>query len=276
MKRWSVNRQSNIYLPLKGRIEKIVPLTEDVNLYRIRSEKTLNYSAGQFFMVSVWGYGEVPISVCSLPEAPDILDISIRKVGFVTNAIHRLREGDELWFRGPYGRGFPLELSIDRDVILVAGGIGLAPLRAVIHWLIKHRKKVGRISLLYGAKTPSQLLYREEFDQWRKEGIKVVLTVDAPEDGWTTNVGVVTTLWHHVEGDFKKSVAYICGPPVMINTSMLDLYRFGMPLERIITTLEAHMKCGVGKCGHCYASEKYICTDGPVFNYEEIKRYRLL
>jgi|Deesub1362B_J571_1020462.scaffolds.fasta_scaffold00195_20 sulfite reductase subunit B len=276
MKRRSSNRKNNIYLPIKGRIESIVPLTEDVNFYRIRSEKPLSYGVGQFFMVSVWGYGEVPISVCSLPEKPEILELSIRKVGFVTNAIHRLKEGDELWFRGPYGRAFPMELSINRDVILIAGGIGLAPLRAAIHWLIKHRKKVRHISLLYGAKTPSQLLYREEFTQWEKEGIKVVLTVDSPEDGWTANIGVVTTLWHHIDVDFKRAVAYICGPPVMINASMLDLYRFGMPLSNIITTLEAHMKCGVGKCGHCYASEKYICTDGPVFSYEEIKRYRLL
>ncbi len=264
----------NIYTPLKGKIEEARELCPDVKLYRVRVPKEVHYYPGQFFMLSLWGYGEVPISVCSLDDT-QTLEFTVRKAGFVTSAIHQLQAGDTIWLRGPYGRRFPLEMSYHRDVVVVAGGIGLAPLRAVIQYLLKERRKVKRVTLLYGSRTPDGLLYREEYDTWRASDVKVVLTVDCPSDGWRGNVGVVTTLWHQVEGELREAVAYVCGPPVMIKAALTDLFLLGMPADRIVTTLEAHMKCGVGKCGHCYNDGRFICTDGPVFTYKEIKEWDL-
>ncbi len=263
--------KENPYLPLRAKIIKTKNLGPDTKHYWIRPSKAFNPEPGQFMMLSVWGYGEVPISVAGINSKT--LEFTIRKVGHVTSALHNLDKGDTLWIRGPYGRGFPLDISETRDIIVVAGGIGLAPLRPLIHHFISTAPE--RLTLLYGAKTPEELLYREELSRWEKQGAKVVLTVDHPTDNWHSNVGVVTTLWHHFEGNFKEATAYVCGPPVMIRAALKDLFYFGMPPERIITTLEAHMKCGLGKCGHCYNGPRYICTDGPVFSLAEIRTYSL-
>jgi sulfite reductase subunit B len=266
----------NIYIPLSGRIEKIIQQTSDVKLFRVMMDSTLNYSPGQFFMVSVWGAGEVPISAASLFDEKGAIDLCIRKVGVVTNAIHSLQEGQTLNLRGPYGNMFPVDIAKDKDIVLVAGGIGIAPLRPLIHWFIKNRSEAGQITLLYGSRTPDAILFTEEIEMWRKGGVKVVLTVDRGSSNWKGYVGLVTGLWHEVHADFKKSAAYICGPEIMIKAAMRELFSLGMSDESIIATLESHMKCGVGKCGHCYAGVKYICTDGPVFSYKEIKTHSLL
>ncbi|HEC98756.1 MAG TPA: hydrogenase [Nitrospirae bacterium] len=261
----------NIYLPVNGKIEEIIPQGRDVSLFRVRTQMPLNYVPGQFFMVSVWGAGEVPISVTSLFGADKAVELCIRRAGFVTETIHSLKAGDPLWLRGPYGNGFPLEISKNRDVVVVAGGIGMAPLRPLIEWFMKKPEDVGRVTLLYGAKTPEDIVFRDEMEDWKERGIKVLLTVDRADECWKGHVGLVTGLWQEVHSDLKKATAYICGPEVMIKAAMGELFLFGMPEERIITTLEAHMKCGVGKCGHCYTGPRYICTDGPVFSYREIK-----
>ncbi len=268
--------KNNIYLPFNGRIEEIIPLAPDVGLFRVRVESQLTYSPGQFFMVSVWGAGEVPISVASLPDEGGVLDLCIRKAGMVTTAIHSLQTGQSIGLRGPYGNGFPLEASKGRDIVVVAGGIGIAPLRPLIHWLIRNPDKAGQVTLLYGSRSPEDMVFRDEIEKWREGGINVVLTVDKGNEKWNGHIGLVTGLWHEVRTDFKKAAAYICGPEIMIKAAMRDLFFLGMPDNRIITTLEAHMKCGVGKCGHCYAGPKYICTDGPVFSYEEIKKHAIL
>ncbi|NOX20778.1 MAG: hydrogenase [Nitrospirae bacterium] len=267
-------QENNIYRPIKGTIERIKKQTSDVSLFTLELEEPVHYKAGQFFMVSVWGAGEVPISVTSLARKSTRIEFCIRRVGMVTGRIHQLKEGDNLWIRGPYGRAFPLELAKGRDVVIVAGGIGIAPLRPLIETFMKRKKY--KVSLLYGSRSPDDIVYLDETRKWKQQGVNVVLTVDRPTDGWKGNVGLVTTLWHLAEVDFKKSVAFICGPEVMIRAAMQDLFFFGMPEERIITTLEAHMKCGVGKCGHCYAGKLYICKDGPVFSYKEIKEQSIL
>jgi len=266
----------NIYLPFPGRVEKIFKKTGDVNLYRVQMTKPVSYSPGQFFMVSLWGVGEVPISIASLQERKDTIEFCIRKAGFVTGAIHSLKEGETLWLRGPYGNGFSTDSVLGRDVVVVAGGIGIVPLRPIIQWFIKKRTDVKSVTLLYGSRTPDDVVFTDEVEEWRKGGIKVVVTVDRGRSGWTGNVGLVTTLWHEARINYKESVAFICGPEIMIRAAMQDLFFFGMPDESIVTTLEAHMKCGIGKCGHCYASEKYVCTDGPVFTFKEIKEFALL
>lgn len=269
-------KNANIYMPLSGKIEEIKQLTSDVRLFKVRTDVPVDYIPGQFFMVSVWSAGEVPISVASLPEKNGLMELCIRKIGVVTSTIHSLDTGQTIGLRGPYGKGFPIGISKGRDVVLVAGGIGIAPLRPLMQQFIKNYHEVGKVTLLYGSRTPDEIIFQDEVEEWAKNGITVVLTVDRGNDNWNGNVGLVTSLWPEVHTNFKKAVAYICGPDVMIKAAMRDLFFLGMPDERIITTLEAHMKCGVGKCGHCYAGPKYICTDGPVFSYKEIKEQSIL
>lgn len=269
------NGNENVYVPVTGRIEEILRQTEDTSLFRIKTGSPLRYKPGQFFMVSVWGAGEVPLSAASLCE-DDTVEFSVRRAGVVTKAIHGLRNGEVLWFRGPYGNGFSLEPSRERDVVLVAGGIGIAPLRPLIQSFIRKPEGTGKVTLLYGSRTPESIVFRDEVEGWSEKGIKAALTVDRAGEDWKGYTGLVTGLWHEVSSDFKEASAYLCGPEIMIKAAMRALSFFGMPEERIITSLEAHMKCGVGKCGHCYAGPKYICTDGPVFSYKEIKEYALL
>ncbi len=268
------HRKENIYIPERGTIISVNEETVSVRLFKVRLQRPIEYKAGQFFMVSLWGAGEVPISVTSLPDGNGNIEFCIRKAGAVTSRLFELKSGDTLWFRGPYGRPFPLDKAKGRDVVIVAGGIGIAPLRP----LIEHfsRRKKGKVVLLYGSRNPDEIIYRNRTEHWQKMGVKVVLTVDRASDSWSGNIGVVTTLWHLTEVDFREAVAYICGPEIMIKAAMQDLFFFGMPEDRIITTLEAHMKCGVGKCGHCYAGRLYICKDGPVFTYKEIKKHGIL
>ncbi len=268
-------KAENIYLPVSGRIEEIRKKTEDVSLFRVSTASPLRYTPGQFFMVSVWGAGEVPISTASLCEDDLFVEFCVRKAGTVTGAIHSLQEGDRLWLRGPYGNGFAVGRRANGDVLLVAGGIGIAPLRPIIQMFAKDGS-AGSVTLLYGSKGPQDVVFMDEVQVWRSGGIDVILTVDRANCDWRGSAGLVTDLWHRARVDFSRATAYICGPEIMIKSVMRDLSLFGMPDERIITTLEAHMKCGVGKCGHCYSGPKYICTDGPVFSYKEIKEYSLL
>lgn len=267
--------KENVYKPFSGKIEEILRQTEDVCLFRIRTNVPLDYLPGQFFMVSVWGSGEVPISVASLCEDDTMVELCIRKAGVVTTAIHSLRNADIIWLRGPYGSAFPLERSTKRNVVVVAGGIGMAPVRPLIQQFMKDNEKERRVTLLYGSRTLKDIVFRNEMERWKSEGIKVVLTVDRADNDWKGHIGLVTGFWHEVDADFKEATAYICGPEVMIKAAMRALSFFRMPDERIIASLEAHMKCGIGKCGHCYSGPKYICTDGPVFSYKEIKEYAL-
>jgi sulfhydrogenase subunit gamma (sulfur reductase) len=266
----------NVYIPLNGKIEDIMRLTGDVSLFKVKTESPIDYVPGQFFMVSFWGVGEVPISAASLPEKNGTIELCIRKTGVVTSAIHSLQTGQTIGLRGPYGNGFPIDISKGKDVVMVAGGIGIAPLRPLIQQFIKKPNETGKVTLLYGSRTPDEIIFRDEVEEWEKAGITVVLTVDKGSDKWNRSVGLVTGLWPEVRTSFKKAVAYICGPEVMIKAAMRDLFFLGMPDEKIITTLESHMKCGIGKCGHCYAGPKYICADGPVFSYREIKNHSML
>ncbi len=188
----------------------------------------------------------------------------------MTGALHSLKTGDKLGLRGPYGRGFPLELAKGRDIVIMAGGLGLAPLRPLVLEFVRRRKDYGEVFLFCGTKTPGDLLYRDEFPGWEASGIKTTQTVDCKDERWQGCVGLVTTLLDPVSKDLKDATAYVCGPPVMIEASMERLSQRGIPDERIITTLEAHMKCGVGKCGHCYMGPRFVCTDGPVFTRKEL------
>ena len=262
-----------LYLPAKAEILEVIELTSDVKLFKLKKPKGFYYSPGQFLMASVCGAGEVPISITSTHEIHKEIELCIRRVGVVTSALNNLNTGDHLGIRGPIGNRFPFEEAFGEDILFVAGGIGIAPLRSLINLVIEQKEKFGKIALIYGSRNPSEVLFLEEILQWKERGIDVSLTVDVKSDGWKYSTGLVTEYLNKQKISFKTCHSYICGPHVMIKAVMRDLSLMGMPSENIMTTLEAHMKCGVGKCGHCYTDGKYVCTDGPVFNYIEIKQF---
>jgi NAD(P)H-flavin reductase len=197
----------NIYKPFDARIEEVIPLTADVSLFKVSPERLVGFSPGQFFMLSVWGYGEAPISVTSGADEP--LSFAVRKAGLVTGALHGLTPGDRLGLRGPYGRGFPLDIAKGRDIVLMAGGLGLAPLRPLVLEFLRGRQDYGDVLLFYGAKTPRNLLYRDEFPGWEASGIKTALTVDCKDEGWQGCIGLVTTLLDETGKDLKDATAYV-------------------------------------------------------------------
>ncbi|MFH1347530.1 MAG: FAD/NAD(P)-binding protein [Candidatus Margulisiibacteriota bacterium] len=265
---------ANEYLPRAAEIVKLRDLTDDVRHFTLKFKdgKKFEYKPGQFVQVSLFGVGEAPISITSTFERGDALEIAIRKVGSLTTAIHELKEGDELFIRGPYGNSFPWQESKGKDVLFIAGGIGLLPLRSVMNAVFHHRKDYGKISVLYGSKCPEECVYEDELENWGKiDNVEVLRTVDAPSPGWKGNVGVVTTLFDKIDFNPDKTIAYLCGPPIMIKFTNLTLEDKGLRPDDVITTMEMHMKCGIGKCGHCIVGHKYCCTDGPVFTYAELK-----
>jgi NAD(P)H-flavin reductase len=219
----------------------------------------------------VFGAGEFAVSLPPSPET-DRLHITVRRIGKVTHALHALEPGDKLGVRGPFGNGFPFEEIKGKNVIYVAGGIGLIPLRSSIVHVLQHRAEFGRILLLYGAKTSADLLYRRDIDAWRKTpGFETFITIDRPEPGWDGEVGFVNKLIEKAKIPVENTVAFVCGPPVMFNIAIADLLARGMSEDHIVSTLERQMKCGIGKCQHCAIGRTLVCTDGPVYTYRQIK-----
>lgn len=266
----------NIYLPLKTSVRSVREVAKDVKLISLVVPGDFTYDCGQFVMASVMGAGEVPLSITSTPGAGD-LDICIRRVGSVTSALTGLTAGDEIWVRGPYGKSFPVDGR--RDTLFICGGIGIVPLRPLINRMTASPTGPAgtrRCTVIYGSRNPSEVLFRDEVLAWQRSGANVILTVDCdPSGSWDCRLGLVTDHLHASGVDFRDCTAYLCGPHVMIQAVMRDLSLMGVPADRIITTLEAHMKCGVGKCGHCYCGGKLICEDGPVFSLEEIRKYNI-
>jgi sulfite reductase subunit B len=269
---------SKLYIPRAAVINNVEELTYDTKLFKVQfkdghkgnGSSENDYKPGQFVQVSVLGAGEVPISVCSSPTEKGYFELCVRKIGLVTGAMDSLKEGDELGIRGPYGNGFSMEQLKGQDLLFVAGGIGLAPLCSVIKFVFDNREDYGRVVILYGARTKEDIVFAEELQRWGKEdNIEVLMTIDQPQEGWNGHVGVVTTLL----GEVRQPATYkalVCGPSIMIHFAIKELLDLGLKEEDIITTLERHMKCGVGKCGHCYIGGKYVCTDGPVFTYAQL------
>lgn len=276
--------QVNPFLPEPARIVRAYNLTQDVRFFQVRlvdMEKALSfrYRPGQFAMISVLGAGEAPFSISSTPSRPGLLEFCIRKVGTVTNALFRLRENSLIGLRGPYGNGFPIEAMEGKDILIVVGGLGAAPLRSVLLYCLDNRDQFGRVIVLYGAKRPAEMIFREEyFDLKKRVDLECYLAVDADDTGtWTENIGVVTTLFPKVQDvDPANTYALVCGPPVMYKFVIRELIKLNIPKNQILMTLERRMKCGVGKCGHCAIDYIYTCLDGPVFTYWDVLHMREL
>lgn len=263
------------YLPIRAKITEARDIGNDVKLFTVNPGKKAGYIPGQFFMVGVWGAGEVPISVTSVQKNRRSMEFAIRKVGSVTAALHRLKKGDTLWLRGPYGNGFDIDVARKRDVLFIAGGIGIVPLRPLLNTILAHSRQGNKVFLLYGSRNPSSILFQQDIRAWQKKGVEVILTIDVKNRTWKGNVGVVTEHLDTIPADFRNSCAFVCGPEIMIDRTMKELSQRGMPGWRIITTLEARMKCGMGKCGQCYRGTEYVCTSGPVYSYEEIQKRKV-
>lgn len=234
--------------------------------------ESLDHVPGQFVMVNLAGIGEAPISISSSPTKRSSFDMVVRNVGKVTGMMHSLQAGDTIGIRGPYGRGFPIQVLEGNDLLFMAGGLGLVPLRSLINFVIDNRRDFGRVDILLGCKSPKDMLYKDEIKAWEERlDINFQCTVDNADDDWKGNVGVITSLIPGLEFDPVKTFAVICGPPVMYRFVVFDLLKKGVLPDQVMVSLERHMKCGVGKCGHCQIANYYCCQDGPVFRYDEIK-----
>lgn len=259
------------YVPETALIEQATRLTEKEMFFRLRPEKAPDYLPGQFFMIGLPGYGEAPFSITSAPDGHPQFELCIRAVGNLTNALHRLKKGDSLWFRGPFGSSFPIEKMRGKDIVFVAGGIGIVPMRSVIKTVLRNSGDFGKLTLIYGSKTPEDILFHDELEEWKKTGLDVLLTIDKPHPDWKGNAGVVTTLIPGLKIEPKNTIAIVIGPPVMYKFVILSLEKIGVTGNSVYLSLERRMKCGLGKCGHCQINSVYVCQEGPVFNLDALE-----
>jgi len=262
-------------LPQPYLVREVFKETPDTFTLRLDPENAVNetvFRPGQFSMLWVFGVGEMPISISGDPALHNRLVYTVRSVGQATHSLVNQRVGNGVGVRGPFGTGWPVEAARGRDVIVVAGGIGLAPLRPVIYQVLQNRKDYGRLVILYGGRSPRDLLYREELAKWtRNSETQVLVTVDYGGLSWRGHVGVVTTLFKYSRLHPARSVAMVCGPEIMMRFVIRELEAAGLSRDDIYLSMERNMNCAVGFCGHCQYGPHFICKDGPVFRYEQVR-----
>lgn len=269
---------SNPYLPRVGRIVDARQFTDKEAYYRFQFEDGagVDYKAGQFMEVSVLGIGEAPISICSAPGKRDDLEMCIRNVGDVTGAVSKLGVGDAVGIRGPFGNGFDMDSVAGKDVVFVAGGLGLAPCRSFILAALNDRKKFRNVTILYGARSYKDMLFADDLKVWAaRKDANFMMTLDRGDESWKGNTGVITTLFRKMPKiDAANTAAFIIGPPIMFKFAVLEVLAMGLRKNAIYCSLERRMKCGLGKCGHCQIRNVYVCQEGPIFSYAEVMRLR--
>ena len=269
-------RSENPYEIHPATIVEKISEAEGIETFRLRfinpaMRRAFRFVPGQFNMVYAFGVGEVAISIVSDPDEPGLLDHTIRVVGRVTKAIAPLKPGDVLGIRGPFGVGWPLDEARGKNVVIVTGGLGCAPVVGAIEYILRRRDQYGAVKILHGVKTPHDLLYRGRFDAWRRHAdTEVLLTSDQPAKTWRHRVGVVTDLFEQVSIDPAKSMVLMCGPEVMMCLGVPILMRRGIPATGIYVSLERHMECGIGLCGHCQLGPYFLCKEGPVMRYDRV------
>jgi len=266
----------NPYRPRKALIKSLKKQTADVKTYTLSlaDGNSLDFKPGQFVMLTLYGIGEAPFSISSGSSEKKSFDLTIRSVGDVTYALDRTKVGDAVWIRGPYGAGWPMDEAKGKNLLVIGGGIGLAPLRPIIVDVADRRREYGSFVVLYGARTPSDLLFIDEYGKWMKiENTALRLTVDAVPEGeaWDHRVGVVTILFDEMPAKPEGWLVMTCGPEIMMKFVVKGLLALGFREDQIYVSLERRMKCGVGKCGHCQVGSKYVCLNGPVFPYFSVK-----
>lgn len=269
---------TDIYRPEPATVLQVNPVTEMemAFAFQLDSGRELGHRPGQFAEVSIAGMGEAPISISSSPTRKGSFEMVVRRVGNLSGAMHRLKSGDKVGIRGPFGTHFPVDGAMrGKDVLFICGGIGLVPVRSAIQYVLDHRKQFGRVTILYGTKSPAERLFHDEIGAWSKvAGVTYMETVDRGEPGWKGNVGVITTLLPKVKLKAADTVAIVCGPPIMYKFVLIEMQNMGLKHEQVYVSLERHMKCGVGKCGHCQINGVYVCQKGPVFRYSDLAPVR--
>ncbi len=265
----------SIYIPSPAHIARVEQMTALEKLFTIELPwgQSLGHEPGQFVEVSLLGIGEAPISISSSPSRSNgTFELCVRKVGDVTAAMHKLDAGATIGVRGPFGHGFQVDKMRGKDILFAPGGLGLAPARSLINQVLDERGSFGRVIILYGARNPSELLFKDELETWSaRSDVEFHVTVDRPDPTWTGNVGVITTLFKKVHVNPRNTVAVTVGPPIMYRFVLMELLGKGIPETQIWMSLERRMKCGVGKCGHCQINNLYCCQQGPAFTYAQIK-----
>jgi sulfite reductase subunit B len=269
--------RANPYRPWPARITSITELTATEKLFEFRliDDKIRDafcHEPGQFVELSLFGVGEAPISISSSPTKKGFIELCVRRTGRFTERLHAMQCGDIVGIRGPFGRGFPIDEMRGQDVLLVAGGLGIAPLRSLINNIHDERSEFGKITIIYGSRNPKEVMFRQQFEMWKhRPDFDLYLTVDTPDDTWDGEVGLVTKPFEHLEINPATTFGVLCGPPVMYRFVVQEMRKKGISYDHIYMSFERHMKCGVGKCGHCQIGHQYCCIDGPVFNYWEAK-----
>jgi NAD(P)H-flavin reductase len=267
-----MEKPGNIYATIRARLTDVIEESPSIKTFVLIPEDRFSFKTGQFIELSVDGIGEAPFTPSSSPLVTEKLEVTVMKTGYVTDYMHMLKPGVFMGIRGPYGRGYPVETFFGKEVLILGGGCGLAPIRSLLFTLESIKDKLVKVILCYGSKTAADCIYKPLFDRLnRTEKFEAYRTVDKAEEGWEGPVGVATTLLSQIKIDIQNSVAVVCGPPVMMKFGTIRLLEMGYRDDQIYLSMEKNMSCGLGKCGHCMMGEFFVCRDGPVFTYNEIK-----
>ncbi len=269
-----MNEWANPYSPIETKVIDSIVETPTIKTLKLKPLKPIAFAAGQFVELTVPGVGEAPFTPSSRPAVKDMLYVTVMKAGTVTEAVHHLKKGDTVGLRGPLGTGYPIELFKNREILVVGGGCGFAPLRSLMYTLFERSGDFKKLLFRGGCKSSKELLYRQELEQWgERQDLDIQLTVDEGDASWKGHVGVVTTLLDDVDINFSKGVAIVCGPAIMMKFATAKLSELGFQDRNIYLSMERHMSCGIGKCGHCRIGTYYVCHDGPVLSYDKVKRF---
>ncbi|MDR2504097.1 MAG: FAD/NAD(P)-binding protein [Deltaproteobacteria bacterium] len=267
----------NPYLPQIATVSEVITETHNIKSFRLRlddeeARRNFSFEPGQLGQLSLFGAGEATFVINSPPTRKEYLQFSVMRAGEVTSALHGLKPGDKIGLRAPLGNAFPYNKLKGKNLVFIGGGIGMAPMRTLLLYMLDKRKDYGDITLLYGARTPQDLSYAQDREDWlKRKDMRTVLTIDAPAEGWEHKVGLIPNVLTELAPSPENTVAVTCGPPIMIKFTLQALEKLGFQPEQIITTLEKRMKCGIGICGRCNIGDKYVCIDGPVFTYAQLK-----
>ncbi len=264
----------NPYRPIRAEVIEVITETPSIKTIRIEPKEPITFKTGQFVELTVPGVGEAPFTPSSRPAIKNLMELTIMNVGKVTEKVHELKKGDIVGVRGPFGKGYPIDSFKGKEILVVGGGCGFAPIRSLMYEFFDRSGEFKKLFFRGGCKTPQELLYRGEIADWAKrKDLDLKLTVDKGDSGWKGNVGVVTTILDGVEMDYESGIAIVCGPPIMMKFSTKKLIEMGFKEENIYLSMEKNMSCGIGKCGHCRIGTYYACKDGPVFTYNKIKNF---
>jgi NAD(P)H-flavin reductase len=267
-----MSNNNNIYKPIKAKLTEVIDESSLIKTFVLVPEEEFSFKTGQFIELSVDGIGEAPFTPSSSPLITKQIEVTVMKTGYMTGYMHNMKPGEYMGIRGPFGRGYPVEKFYNKEVLILGGGCGFAPIRSLLYSLKAISDKLRKVTLCYGSKTPEDCIYKPYISELRKTPkFEVFRSVDKANSDWTERVGVVTILLDDVKVDIKNSLAVVCGPPVMMKFGTKKLLEMGYPENDIYLSMEKNMSCGLGKCGHCMMGEFFVCKDGPVFTYDEIK-----